>query len=131
MFRRIFAALTIPAILFGITAIVIAVPGEPCDGYWCAGASVNRNRSHNRANASVGGGSLSAGTNVSYTLTCYAGPTAPEEGYTVSGSYEGNDYVSHSHRQAFTTDTPSASAEANGEDKHGNTYYATDSAPSP
>ena len=63
MFRRIFTVLAVPAILFGITYLVMA----ECKGPWCAGASVNKSGSYNRAYASVSGGYT--GCNVSsFTL---------------------------------------------------------------
>lgn len=122
MFHRFLTALAVPVLLFGITYLVMA--GE-CKGPWCAGASVNKNGSYNRANAQVYGGS--SGCNVSsYTLTVDAGPGQPP---AKTGSWDGSNYESHSHKAAFTTDQPTASAEITGTNKQGTSYTATDNAP--
>ena len=123
MFRRIFTALAAPVILFGITFLVMA----ECKGPWCAGASVNKDGSYNKANASVSGGY--SGCNVSgYTLTVYAGPGAPGP-KTKTSDWDGYDYVSHRHKAAFSTAQPTASASITGTNKQGISYTARDDAP--
>lgn len=121
MFHRIFTALAVPAILFGITFFVMA----ECKGPWCAGASVNKNGSYNRANASVSGGY--SGCNVSsYTLIVDAGPNQPSP---KTGAWDGYNYVSHKHKAAFSTEQPDASASITGTNKQGISYTARDDAP--
>ena len=121
MLRRMFSALAVPTLLFGITFIVMA----ECQGPWCAGAWVNKNRSYNRAYASVSGGYR--GCNVSsYILTVYAGPGAPP---AKIGTWDGYGYRGHKHSVAFTTEMPTASATITGTDKRGTSYTASDTAP--
>ncbi len=120
MLRRILRALSVPAILFGITFLVMAAGN---DGPWSAGANVSSKRSHKKAYAQVYGGfgKLTA----SYNIHASASNSPKSD----SGSYTGSAYKSVKDRSAFSTIQPTASADINGHDNHGVYHSDSDSAP--